>query len=167
MRRFTPEQAAAALEIEQFVSAYWHEIDVNGGRNIDDFWFDDGHFTAGTVVDIKGLDGIRKFYADRVELIEKESGGARTSRHTSTNTRCAFEGADRVSLDMTVLNYSGAGSPPIAGAAPTMVADARMELRRDRAGEWRLMAFHGRSIFVGGDPFQNKRLMGSADPVKA
>src|SRR5438067_10896444 len=107
MARFTPEQAAAGFELEQFVSAYFYELDVNGGRNVGDFWFEDGVFTAGTAVDIKGLTGIKKFYADRNELVKTEqAGGVRTSRHTSMNNRITFDGAERATLKLTANNYS-------------------------------------------------------------
>jgi hypothetical protein len=163
--RFTAQQVVVAFEIEHFVTEYWYEIDVNGGKNVQDFWFDDGHFTAGTAVDLHGATSIVEFYEERRELVAKGPGGVRTSRHVSTNTRYTFEGLDEVSLSTTIVNFSGAGRPPLAGSSPTIVGDGYMLVRRDANGKWRLKRFKAEMIFIGSDPFQNLRLMGSSEPV--
>ncbi len=38
---------------------------------------------------------------------------------------------------------------------PTIVADCRMEFRRDTDGKWRISLFDSTPMFIGNDPFLN------------
>jgi hypothetical protein len=163
MRRLSPEEVGATVELQQLIAHYWEELDGNLGRNVEAFWHEDGVFTAGSQVDCRGVAAIKKFYADRNErVLSDEKDGVRTSRHTSTDMRVTFHGTERATLNLRVINYSAGGKPPIMGAAaPSIVSDLQIEVRRDAAGEWRMSEFHGRPVFVGGDPFQNQTLLGT------
>jgi hypothetical protein len=160
MTPFTLEQAAAAVELEQLVAHYWYELDINGGRNVADFLTDDVIYKIGTVVDRSGLADVQAFYAGRNERVAREQkGGARTSRHTHSANRITFLGPDEAMLQLTAVNYSAEGPPPIAGAGPTIVSDVKMICRRDASRRWRIAEFYGQPIFVGEDSFQNKMIV--------
>ena len=167
MRRFSPEEAVAAVELQHLFSEYWYDIEANMARNVGDFWVEDGIFTSGMQVNIKGRAAIKKFYEEINErILKEERGGVRTARHTWTNMRTTFHGKDRASLDMTVVTYSAGGPPPIMGTtSPSIVSDARIEVRRDANGEWHMFEFHANPLFIGVDPFLNKTVMG--EPAKA
>jgi hypothetical protein len=161
MQPFTPEQAAAAVELEQLVAHYWYELDVNGGRNVADFLTADVVYKIGTVVDRKGLADVQAFYAARNARVAREQkGGVRTSRHTHSSNRISFLGPDEAMLQLTAVNYSGSGPPPLMeGAGPTIVSDVKLICRRDAERRWRIAEFYGQPIFVGDDPFQNKQIV--------
>jgi hypothetical protein len=40
-----------------------------------------------------------------------------------------------------------------------MVTDCKMVFRREADGEWRIVLFGGKPLFVGNDPFVNKQLL--------
>ena len=158
MTEFSFEGVSAMLALQQLVSNYWNELDSNAARNITDFYAEDCRFSAGTIHDSTGRAGVRKFYDERAHLVRDEKGGIRTTRHTSTNLRISLHEADRATLDFVLINYSGAGAPPIGGfEGPTMVSDVRMECRRE-GREWRIVSFRGTPIFVGDEPFTQKVL---------
>lgn len=164
MPRFTSEQGATALEIEHLINEYWAEIDLNGGKHVEDYWCEDGQLKVGTV-ELNGVDELIAFYVERRELVAGGPGGIRTSRHVSANLRYYPKSADEVVVIMTVINFSGAGAPPLAGASPSILGDGKILVRRCADGEWRLKRLEVDFIFIGDDPFQNKRLLGSEKPV--
>jgi hypothetical protein len=70
--------------------------------------------------------------------------------------RIQFPAADHGSAQFMLVNYSGEGKAPILNlVGPTIVADCRMEFRRDADGEWRISLFDSTPMFIGNDPFLN------------
>jgi hypothetical protein len=92
-----------------------------------------------------------------------QTGGKEwTSRHGFANFRVSFSQPGRATVHFLFINFSGAGSPPIAnGSTPTIVSDARFECCRSTDGQWRIQSFHGAPIFIGNDPLVNKMVTGS------
>lgn len=160
MSKFTPETAAAALELQQLVADWCNELDVNGGLNCTDFFTEDCIVEAGRI-SYKGHAAMRKFYQDRADrVLAEQKGGIRTARHVALNPRYSFQGNDRATIRFLVMNFSGEGPPPLFDATlPTIVSDSRFECRRIANGEWRVAEFHSAPVFVGSDPFLNKAVV--------
>jgi hypothetical protein len=155
MAKFTPETALAALELQQLVADWCHELDFNGGLDVTRLFTEDCVVEAGKI-SYKGHAAMQKFYADRAERIRTEQkDGVRTSRHLGLNLRYTFAGADRASVSFLIMNFSGSGGPPIFDTIPSIVTDVRFECRREADGRWRIAEFHGEPVFIGSDPFQN------------
>ncbi len=156
MPRFTAETAIAALEIEQLVIDWGYDLDLNGGMNVAPLCTDDCHYLVGGTLH-QGHGPITAFYTDRNERVAtQQKDGVRTQRHTITNMRIQFPAADHGSAQFMLVNYSGEGKAPILNlVGPTIVADCRMEFRRDADGEWRISLFDSTPMFIGNDPFLN------------
>lgn len=162
MPKFNAQTAVIALELQQLVSEFAHEIDSNGGLNIAKFYAEDGEFAVGDYSH-KGHAAINKFYADRAQRIPaSHKDGIRVSVHTFLNMRVHVADENNATVYFTNVNYAGEGKPPVLGAInPAMVTDCRMVFRRDSDGEWRIVLFGGTPKFVGNDPFVNKQLLKS------
>jgi hypothetical protein len=162
MRKFDQETAIIALELQQIVADFAHEIDTNGGLNIADFYAADGEFSVGDYTH-KGHAAINKFYADRAQRIPaSHKDGIRVSVHTFLNMRVVVADKNNASVFFTNVNYAGEGHPPVMGAInPAMVTDCRMVFRREADDQWRIVLFGGTPKFVGNDPFVNKQLLKS------
>jgi len=151
VRKFDPETAVAAMELEQIVADYWQEIDDNGGCGAADFFTEDCVVQLGSS-SFKGHAGVTKYYADRLEKIRvTQKDGVRTTRHSFSNLRMSFENNNRATLRFLIIGYAAAGSAPVANATvPAGVSDMRFECRRDPEGHWMICEFYGSAVFVGG-----------------
>lgn len=162
MRKFDSETALIALQLQQIVADFAHEIDTNGGLNIAEFYAEDGEFSVGDYSH-KGHAAINKFYADRaLRIPASHKDGIRVSVHTFVNLRVQVEDKNNATVFFTNVNYAGEGHPPVLGTiSPAMVTDCRMVFRREADGNWRIVLFGGKPKFVGNDPFVNKQLLKS------
>jgi hypothetical protein len=142
---------AIALELQQFVAEFCHELD-NDGENIIAFYFEDGAFVVGGNT-YRGHAGVARFYADRLEKVRtQQKDGVRTARHTFVNLRMEVRDLDNATLNFINLTYTGEGRPPIVDVGgPAVISDCRMVCRRDADGKWRLKRFEGDTIFLGGN----------------
>jgi hypothetical protein len=162
MRKFDQETAIIALELQQILADFGHEIDFNSARNITDYYAPDGTFVVGETRHT-GRAAIRQFYDGRAEkILTEQAEGIRTARHTFTNVRVVILDDHNAALYFFNINYSGQGAPPLSGfAGPTFFSDCRMLLRREAGGEWLITEFGGEPTFIGGDSFLN-RMVGKA-----
>jgi hypothetical protein len=162
MRKFDQETAIIALQLQQIVADFAHEIDTNGGLNIEQFYAADGEFSVGDYTH-KGHAAIKKFYADRaLRIPAAHKDGIRVSVHTFLNLRVEVADKTNATVYFTNVNYAGEGHPPVLGTiSPAMVTDCRMVFRCEADGNWRIVLFAGKPKFVGNDPFVNKQLLKS------
>jgi hypothetical protein len=160
MRKFDPETAISAIELHQLMAEFGHELDVNGGLNITQFYTEDCNYVVGGN-SFRGHPAVAKFYADRGERVRtQQKDGARTQRHAITNLRISFEGKNQATVNYLMVNYSAAGNAPIMDfAGPSVVADCRMACRREVDGLWRIAEFTSAPVFVGNDPFLNAAVL--------
>ena len=156
MPRFNNETGLAAFELQQLILDWGHDLDINGGLNVADLCTEDCNYLIGGNSH-RGRAGVTKFYSDRAERIRtQQRDGVRTQRHTITNLRVSLQGKDHATVAFMVVNYSAEGKAPALNlVGPTIVADSRMECRRDADGEWRIALFDSKPVFVGNDPFLN------------
>lgn len=153
------ESVSAILELQQLVSDYWHELDSNEARNVTDFYTDDCSYIAGASFNLKGRAGVRKFYDDRARHVATEKDGIRNTRHLAANVRISLKGKNRAAVDFVMVNYSGAGKPPVRDfTGPSMVSDVYWECVRETDGKWRLESFRGEPMFIGNEGFIGKVL---------
>lgn len=159
MRRFTAEQLVTAYELEQLLYDFAEEMDINNYASIGDYYTEDAVFMAGPVA-VEGRAAIVAFYERRNENVAKyQKDGARTGRHTFLNVRVHIEDEDNAFLLFTNVNYAGEGKAPVQGLqGPSMVADCRMNCRREADGHWRFSGFYPSSALVGEDDFMKKML---------
>ena len=152
MRKCDRESAIMVIELQQLIAEFAHEIDFNSGRNITDFYTEDGTFAVGDYTH-RGHAAIRKFYAEREQRIPgQHKDGIRVAVHTFLNPRVEVQDKDNATIFFTNVNYAGEGHPPVLGTIqPAMVTVCRMV--------WRIAWFSGTPLFVGNDPFVNKALL--------
>lgn len=156
MAKFDP---LAAMELQQFVSEYWNELDCNQARSILDFYHEDCSFRAGEYYSGEGRDAVRTFYRSRAGFVAEEKDGVRTSRHTFTNFRVSFADDGSAHVEFAMINYSGAGNPPIRDfAGPSMVTDVALDCRRDADGNWKISSFRGTPLFMAPEDFAQRFL---------
>lgn len=164
MRTFSLEDAAIALELEQFLVDYNEEVDFNGGANAPDYFWEDGVTQVGAI-EFKGPAGVRKYYADRLAKVQAdEPTGMRTTRHTFASLKISIANKDRATLKYLILTYAAGGAPPIMGSTmPVAISDARMECQRSADGKWRIKGLFGGPVYVSNDGLAQKILMGRKD----
>jgi len=162
MPRFDPETAIIALELQQILSEFAHDLDFNSCRGIAEFYAEDGMFAVGDFTH-KGRAAIRKFYEDRnVRVAAQHKDGIRVSAHTFLNVRVAIADKNNATLFFTNVNYAGEGQPPVrATISPAMITDCQMKFRREAGGNWLITSFSGKPLFVGDDPFTKGQLLKS------
>lgn len=156
MSKFDP---LAAIELQQFVTEYWAELDSNRARAMADFYLDDCSFSAGRSYSGNGKEGVRKFYEERAKLVAGEKDGIRTTRHVYANFGVSFEVDGTALVQFVLTNYSGGGNPPItAFAGPSMVAEVTLKCRRGAQGDWKIASFRGTPLFIANEDFTQKFL---------
>ncbi len=159
MRKFTQEQAIAAIELEQMVVDYFEILDKEGGGAALHFFTPDVVVKIGAI-DYKGHEGMAAFYKAGAERV-KASGQTRTGRHGYTNFKVVFPEKDRATVTVMNVTWSGAGSPPLMNASvPSIVTDVKWELKRDASGDWKVYGYYGWPMFVGNDPVLQKNVVG-------
>jgi hypothetical protein len=160
MRKFDPESATIAIQLQQILSDLAHEIDFNNGLNIADFYVEDGTFAVGDFVH-KGRAAIKNFYTARLQAVRTfHKDGTRVSCHTFVNQRISVHDKGNATVFFTNINYAGEGHPPVRGTiAPAMVTDCRMDFKYEADGQWRITSFSGKPLFIGDDPFTRQMLL--------
>ena len=156
MPRFTAESAVAALEIQQLIADWGHDLDFNNCAGVPELCTEDCDYVVGGT-NHKGRAAIAGFYAARNERVRtQQREGVRTQRHGISNIRVFFDGADEARADFPLVNYSADGPAPALNlVGPTIIADCRMRFTRGADGEWRISLFDSTPVFIGNDPFLN------------
>ena len=141
MAKFTPEQAADWVAIQQLLNEWGAELDANNGRNIAELVTEDCHYTV-RAIKREGRAAVKAFYAMRLQEFADAGKEAPLQRHVQTNLRVAFKSADHAAIAFTLVYFTMA---MVAGGAdpadPTAVADVVMEAKRGGDGHWRISMF--------------------------
>ncbi len=150
------QTAVSIVEVQQLVTEWARELDANGGLTVARLLAEDCNYLVGGRP-YRGPAAVTKFYTDRGERVRlQQKDGVRTQRHTVSNFLVTFDDASHAKVAFMIINYSAAGKPPILNlVGPTIVADCRMECRREADGQWRIALFDSTPVFVGNDPFLN------------
>jgi SnoaL-like domain len=159
MRKFTQEEAIAAVELQQMVTDYFKVLDEEGGGAALHFFTPDVDVNIG-VIKYSGHEGMKNFYAAGAERL-KASGLSRTGRHAFTNFRVVFPEKNRATVTVLNVTWAGPGKPPLVDATlPSIVTDVRLECRREANGQWLAFGYYGSPIFIGNDPVIKKNVAG-------
>jgi hypothetical protein len=160
MPRFDQETAVSAMELHQLIAEWGDELDSNGGLTVTRLCTEDCTYLIGGNA-IRGTAAVQKFYADRGERVRtQQKDGVRTQRHVISNLKITFKTNDSAVLHFIIVNYSAEGKAPVSNlVGPTIVADCRMECRREADGEWRIALFDSTPVFIGNDPFLNAAVL--------
>ncbi|HEX7871758.1 MAG TPA: nuclear transport factor 2 family protein [Sphingobium sp.] len=156
MARFDRENAADVLALHQLVADWCHRLDIHNCEGIEALCTEDVEYLVGGVPH-RGHAAVAAFYAARNERVRNhQRDGVRTQRHSVSNFRVEFTGADTAGIAFLLVNYSAEGPAPALNlVGPTIIADSRFECRRDDAGEWLIALFDSKPVFIGNDPFLN------------
>lgn len=156
MKTLSPDAAIIAMQLQQLLMQFAHELDTNDGREIAHFYADDGRYLVGNCV-YEGQDEITKFYNDRaIRVAREEPEGVRTGRHTYVNPHVSVGEDDNATIYFICVYFSAGGKAPILDCTgPTVIADCAMDFRRDSAGNWKIKEFRSMPVFLGNDTFVN------------
>jgi ketosteroid isomerase-like protein len=130
LTRFTIEQAAAAVEIQQLINEWALELDFHHGKNIAALVTEDCDYAVG---------GGRRGRASIVEFYKGigETMAGQAMRHLNSNLCVNFRSADEASIVFNLLFFTTAGTGSTQ-PDPAAVADVRMDCRREADGHWRI-----------------------------
>lgn len=147
MAKFTAQQAADALAIQQVINEWGDELDQNSGLNIlaADVLTEDCRYNVGGEWR-EGRAGAVQFYQDRAARLNA-AGGMPVMRHIHSNYRVTFTGEDTAEAHFLLLFFFAMGTPPFDTCDPAALAEVRMECRREADGHWRISLFDSAQTF--------------------
>lgn len=151
MARFSAEEAAQVLAIQQVINEWGDQLDQHDGLSIvaADVLSEDCRYNVGGEWR-EGRAATAQFYTDRMARL-KAAGGAPVMRHIISNYRVTFTEPGRASVGFLLLFFAKTGEPPFVGYCdPLAVADVRMECRLEADGHWRICRFDSGQIFQRG-----------------
>lgn len=147
--KFSTEQAAAVLAVQQVINEWGDELDQNSGLKITQakvLTDDVRYFVGGEWRE--GIAAVQAFYDGRREQLGES---APVMRHIHGNYRVSFPAPDHARVGFLLLFFAKAGTPPFVGYCdPLAVADVEMECRRDAEGDWKISLFNSGQIFRRG-----------------
>jgi len=130
---------------------YWHDVDMNWGRNIAQFFTDDGVFEGGAAT-YRGIAKIQEFYQWRVDR------GARVAVHAFTNFRVKLLSATQAECTWYLHLYAADGEPVLLSEPPISIAYVVDTCTKDDAGTWRYTYRKFKPLFHGKKPPTNPKL---------
>jgi hypothetical protein len=149
--RVSPDRLALIQELHTLTVDYWHDVDLNWGRNAGDYYTEDAVF-HGSASTYSGREKIRAFYKWR------EDRGARTVVHSVVNFTAMFDGgADQALSHWFLMLYAADGRPVLPTHPPIQVAYMTDKLVR-RDGSWLLTYRKFDPLFEGGTAPTNPKL---------
>ncbi len=138
MAKFTLEQAADWVAIQQLINQWGAELDVNNGLNIGDLVTETCSYTV-RGVERKNREEVKAFYKGRLEEFTEAPP---VQRHSQTNLVVDFKNADDASLAFTLVYFTTAIVQAGASEAdPCAIADVKMNASRCADGHWRISMF--------------------------
>ena len=147
MAKFTLEQAADVLGIQQVINEWAIELDIHNGANIARYVTADCRYHFGPTVRT-GHAEIAQHYADRLVRLGATPEGVPIHRHVLGNFIVNFKSADEAAVTFSLIYFSTLGQAKgTEHADPAAVADVRMECRREADGEWLISMFDSGQSF--------------------
>ncbi len=138
MAKFTIEEAASWVAIQQLINDWGYELDVNNGLNIADLVTEDCNYTVRAVARLSRAE-VAAFYKGR---IAEFPDGPPVQRHVQTNLRVQFKSAQEASITFTLVYFTTAIAAAGASEAdPCAVADVVMDVKCCDDGHWRISMF--------------------------
>ncbi len=145
--KFTLEQAADVLAVQQVINDWAHDLDLHDGLHVADLLTEDCLYVVGGA-SRQGRDSVMAFYTERKARLEALPEGIPVMRHAVSNFRVSFRNADDASVTFTLIFFSTMGQPSgLDHADPAAVADVRMDCQRGADGHWRIAMFDSNQTF--------------------
>jgi hypothetical protein len=127
---------------------YWHEVDLNGGRNAHEFYRADGVMVVGHNR-FEGRAKIREFYEWRERQTVTAVSSVKTMRHLISNLTVEPMSERRARAVGIISFYGAAARPPVTQSKPPMlVADLISECVADDDGRWQFQSHTLKPVFM-------------------
>jgi hypothetical protein len=150
MAKFTVEQAAAVLAVQQVINQWATAMDIDNGLTMAPLLTPDCVYTV-RAIPRHGPETVVQFYTDRLKEFADAGTEPPVHRHLLTNFRVNFPAADHAAVQFQLLYFAGPGTAPIITQnMPVAVADVSMECRCDTTGEWLISRFDSSQSFIRG-----------------
>jgi hypothetical protein len=133
------------------LAEYWHEVDVNLGRNAGSYYTEDAEF-HGQFASYIGRAKIQQFYDWRVKQ------GPRLAVHSFTNFRAWFTGPDTAEATNYLFLYAANGVKVLPTHPPITISLATDRYRRASDGRWLCTYRRFEHLFEGDTPITNPKL---------
>lgn len=138
------EDVALWCALNQMISAYWADVDENGGETAHEFYLAEALYVIGNNR-FEGQDKIQAFYARR-------RYGTIVTRHVVSNIRVLGGNARQAQMLGLMTLYRADGKSPFQGARPpAMIADFDAQCVLGDDDRWRFRSHVLRPFIVGGD----------------
>ncbi len=130
-------------DLEALLHDYWHEVDMNNGRDAAAYYTEDAVFEASGGTRYEGRARIAEFYRYRADR------GARTSVHMVSNFRAVPMARDAATCTWYLTLYAADGAPVHRGTQPILIAAMTDDCRRI-GGRWLYARRTFRALFRDG-----------------
>jgi hypothetical protein len=132
----------------QLEAKYWHEVDMNGGRDAHEFFMPDGVMVVGDN-EFRGQDRIKEFYQWRARQTSASVRTAKTMRHLINNLYVEASGDGWANVIGVVSFYGGSPFPAARQSKPPMlVADLANRCVPGEDGVWRFQSHTVKPVFM-------------------
>lgn len=147
MAKFTLEQAADVVTVQQLIHDWAHELDTHNGLHIAELLTQDCLYVVGGA-SRQGRAAVETFYKARLARLAATEEGVPTLRHVLSNLRVMFRNANDVSITFSLVYFSTQGmASGHDHSDPAAVADVRMDCQRGDDGHWRIAMFDSNQTF--------------------
>jgi hypothetical protein len=110
------DRLALTQTLQAMIIDYWHDVDMNWGRNAADYFLPDGRWEGDDFCLGTNREEIRDFYRRR------ERQGGRVTFHAVENFRAFYDGApDRARCEWVMVLWGGDGVPVLPTAPPNLI----------------------------------------------
>jgi hypothetical protein len=133
--------------LHRLETAYWHDVDRNGGRNAHEFYLADGVMVVGHNR-FQGRDAIRKFYEWREHQGKTSVAGATTTRHLVNNFFVESSTERCANILGIVSFYGGVARRTSQPKPPILMTDLISECVLDDDGQWRYKSHVLQPVFM-------------------
>jgi ketosteroid isomerase-like protein len=135
------ERLKIRVALEDLNTAFCYHLDHGDVDALLDLFADDVHYTHGTRVS-NGRAELERVFRGRTAT------APRTSRHMYSGLKLDIESATRARGTSVCMTFGQNGTPPLAPAIPTLVADFVDVYELGADGRWRIRERHIHRIFV-------------------
>ncbi len=150
MAKFTLEQAAAVMAVQQVINQWATVMDLDNGLTMAPLLTPDCVYTV-RAIPRHGPQAVVQFYEGRLKEFADASSEPPVHRHLLSNFRVNFAAQDHAMVQFQLLYFAGPGTAPIITQnMPIAVADVSMECRCDADGEWLISQFDSSQCFIRG-----------------
>jgi hypothetical protein len=142
----TAGRAEIVLEVTNFITLLWEDIEKNEGRGAADFFFEDGVFDS-KMVCFTGRQEIRSWFAWRTEKV-------RTARHLLSNFHYDFSHWDsdqEVEVRAIMVHYGADGRGVLPVGLPIGIYDHKTIVRRGGEHGWLIRLLQNDPVFLAPD----------------